>query len=124
GRNFDPLENSRSAPARSNFFADQIDLRLGQHPARTLRKSRHRGSVHAFGNNFAYGDVVCDRQIDGVGESDGSAPTSFRTVTAGAVLPIQRLEIHNFTGSQDFGIAFRLGELRTATGQEKSHEYR
>jgi hypothetical protein len=52
GRRISSVENSRAAPAGTNFHCDYIDLLIRKHSARTLSEGRHRGALHAIRDKF------------------------------------------------------------------------
>src|ERR1700730_6338278 len=79
------FENSGLTPARSNSVRDHINLLVGQHSTRTLCESGHGRSAHAVRRGFVDRYIVCDGQINRIGERSRRAAPAFPAMATGAV---------------------------------------
>src|SRR5580704_1757013 len=67
-------ENSGTAPTRSDFASDHVNLLARQHAATALCEGRHRSAAYAAGNDLANRNIVRDSQINGIGTGNGRSP--------------------------------------------------
>jgi hypothetical protein len=77
----------------TNPADNRIDLFVGQHAARALRKSGHGRRRNSAGGRVTQGRVVCDRKVYGIGERDRSSAVSLCAMTARAVLLVEGAKI-------------------------------
>ena len=92
------------SPSGFEFADDDVDLAVGQHSARALRKRRHRGPGNSVGGYTANDRIVSDGEINRIAQADCGAARSIRTMASGTVSRIEETEVHNSVRSDDLCI--------------------
>jgi hypothetical protein len=88
-----------------------VDLSIGQHSARLLRKSRHRGSWPALLDRFMDGGVVRDSKIDRPADAHRQGTLPIRPVASRTVLGKKQMKIGDVSGT-NHGCLNRLAARR------------
>src|ERR1022692_3404868 len=120
--NRDPGKACGLAPFAHHALADRGDLLVGEHATGTLCKRWHEGAFGPLG--YRSGDVTFagDGKVCGVIEGQRSAVAAALSMTAGAVLFVESMEVKYVFWAFDidacFGMAGRVAS-KTREGQGK-----
>src|SRR5258707_12000800 len=84
----------------------RVDLLVGEHPSRTLRKRRHRYAEYSACDSAANHAIVSDCKKNGIAQSDRRSTLSARTMASCAVLRVEQTELHDLARRDNFGVRF------------------
>ena len=115
-----PLSASGFAQRVRIPLHDDVDLLVGQHSARVLRKRRHGGSRNSVGGYAANGGIVGNGEINRIAKSDRGAALSIRAVASRTVPGVEKIEVHNLVRRDHLPHPRRMP--RVATGRWRDCE--
>jgi hypothetical protein len=99
----------------SDSLDNGIDLLVSKHSARPLSKGGHRSPWHSVYGGAANHGVVCNREKNGICQSNGGSSLAVQAVASCTVLPIEQLEVDDFPGWDYLRIG-STGARRTYAG--------
>jgi hypothetical protein len=92
---------------RSNSSHQGVDLFIGQHSARTLRKGWHWSTGYSIRGGAANHSIVRNCEKNRIGQSDSCSTFAFGAMTSCAVLSIEEIEVDDLTRWEYFRVGSR-----------------